>query len=107
MMITNGTLEYKIKIGGGISDNGDPILVVDSWSDPIKALITPNSEGKLTKYQDGQVVVASYSILIELQEFDHSFIRITNDRGDFLGEYQVLKPNIRHLNLVKRVKITV
>lgn len=105
-MITNGTLQYKIKIGGGIDDNGDPIPVVESWSDPINALITPNSEGKLTKYQDGQVVIASYSILIELQDFDHSFIRIANDRTA-LGEYQVLKPNIRHLNLVKRVKITV
>lgn len=106
-MITNGTLQYKIKIGGGIDDNGDPIPVEESWSDPIEALITPNSSGKLTKYQDGQVVIASYSILIELQDFDHSFIRITNDRADFLGEYLVLKPNIRHLNLVKRVQITV
>lgn len=107
-MMTNGTLQYKSREGGGIDpDTGDPVPVTIQWSEPIDCLITPDDNGFLKKYQDGQQVSASYTVLLELQDFEHVNIRLTDNRGKQLGEYQVLPPNIRNLEAVGRVKITV
>jgi hypothetical protein len=107
-MMTNGVLQYKITEGGGIDEEtGNAIPVVESWSNPIDALITPNSNGNLKKYQDGEQVAASYTILLELQDFKHVTIRLIDSIGESLGEYQVLAPNIRRMETVGRIKITV
>lgn len=106
-MMTNGTIQYKITEGGGIDEeSGNAIPVVESWSDPIEALITPGN-GKLIKYQDGEQVAASYTVLLDLQDFKHVTIRLTDSVDESLGEYQVLPPNIRRMDTVGRVKITV
>lgn len=105
--MTNGQLRYKAGTGGGLNASGDPIAVTNPWSDPIDCLIVPNSKGNLTKYQDGAQVAASYTITIEMQTFDQKTIKLTNDQGTELGEYQVLKPNIRHLQAVQRIQILV
>ena len=107
-MMTNGTIQFKTREGGGIDpDSGDPIQVTNTWSNALDCLITPDANGFLKKYQDGEQVSASYTVLIELQDFEHVNIRLTDNRGENLGEYQVLPPNIRNLESVGRVKITV
>ena len=104
-MITNGTLQYKTTTGGGISEAGDTIPVIEEWSEPIDCLLFPNSSGKLLKYQDGEFVAASYSIHLELDDFEYTSIRITDNRGFCFGEFQVLRQNIYHYTLVNRVKL--
>ena len=106
-MVINGTFQYKTTSGGGIDGNGDPIQSVDSWSEPIDCLINPNSTGKLMKYKDGEYVAASYSINIEIENIECSAIRLTNNRGLLLGEFQVLPQNIYKYSFVNRLKITV
>jgi len=107
-MMTNGTLQYMTREGGGIDpETGDPIPVTTTWSGPLDCLITPDANGFLKKYLDGEQVSASYTVLLELQDFEHVTIRLTDNRGEQLGEYQVLPPNIRNLESVGRVKITV
>lgn len=106
-MMTNGQMVYKTGTGGGLDSNGDPIAITNTWSTPIDCLISPNSKGTLTKYQDGAQVAASYTVTIEMQTFDQKTIKLTNDQGTELGEYQVLKPNIRHLQAVQRIQIMV
>jgi hypothetical protein len=49
--------------------------------------------------------VAFYEILIEMQPFESDRIRLTNNRGKVLGEFQV--QNVQFLDLVGRVKIIV
>lgn len=106
-MVTNGTLQYKITTGGGIDGNGDPIPVNESWSEPIDCLIHQSTSGRLMKYQDGQYVAASYSINLELDSFDSSAIKVVNNQGILIGEFQVLPQNIYKYSFVNRIKITV
>jgi hypothetical protein len=106
-MVTNGTLQYKLITGGGIDGNGDPVQAVETWSNPIDCLIHQNTNGRLMKYQDGQYVAASHSINVELGLFNSTAIRITNNQGMFVGEFQVLPQNIYKYSFVTRIKITV
>lgn len=106
-MINNGTLRYKTTTGGGLDGNGDPIPVLGNWSDPIDCLIHQNTNGKLMKYQDGQYVAASYSINVELDSFDSTAIKVINNQGVYLGEFQVIPQNIYKYSFVNRIKITV
>lgn len=106
-MVTNGALQYKLITGGGIDGNGDPIPASENWSEPIDCLIHQNTNGRLMKYQDGQYVAASYSINVELSSLDSTAIRVTNNQGMFVGEFQVLPQNIYKYSFVTRIKITV
>ena len=104
--MTNGLLYYKTTTGGGIDTNGDAVPVVASWSNPLPCHIVPNG-GTLRKYQDGEYVAASYAVYLDLQEFDHTTIKLEDSRGRTLGEFQVLKPDIQYLEFSGRVKILV
>lgn len=106
-MRTNGTLQYKTTAGGGITEGGDPIPVIEGWSDPIDCLLFPNSSGRLMKYQDGEFVSASYEINLELVDFNHTTIRIFDNGGYLQGEYQVVPQNIYRYSMTSRIKITV
>lgn len=107
-MRTNGTLQYKVITGGGINSNGDNTPATATWSEPIDCLIIPNSGGRIQKYQDGNMVDAAYQVHLEHpREFNYSTIRITTDRAEDLGEFQVLKPNIQHLDVAGRINIIV
>lgn len=105
-MVTNGTLRYKIVSGGGIDENGDPIEVTTSWSDPIDCLIHQNTNGKLMKYEDGLFVLASYSINVELSSFESSTIQVTDNQG-VTREHQVIPQNVYKYTMFDRIKITV
>jgi len=102
-MITNGTLSYKTVTGGGIDENGDPIPVTGTWSDPIECFIGPNINKR--KYKDRTFSMPTFEILIEMRAFDADIIRMTTERGKDMGEFQVQA--IQFLNIANRVKITV
>lgn len=106
-MIVNGYIQTMTRTGGGLDNQGDPIAVEETWGEPIAAMITPSGNGRLLKYQDGAQVAASYQVLLETQEFISERIRLTSDNGQDLGEHQVLRPNVRFMESVGRVKITV
>lgn len=106
-MVTNGTLQYKVITGGGISENGDPIPANESWSAPVDCLIHQSTSGRLMKYQDGQYVTALYSINVELDSFDYSAIKVVNNQGVLIGEFQVIPQNIYKYSFLNRIKITV
>lgn len=106
-MIVNGYIQTMTRTGGGFDDQGDPIPVEQTWSEPIAAMITPSGNGRLVKYQDGVQVAASYQVLLETQDFNYDRIKLTSDQGQAMGEYQVLRPNIRFMESVGRVKIIV
>ncbi len=101
----NGTLQYAIVTGGGLDAIGDPIPVVTSWSDPVDCLIITNTRNDKGTYQDGKFTQMAYVVHIDKQPFDAKRVRLTNDRGIELGEFQV--QDVQFLDLVRRVKITV
>lgn len=106
MKIT-GTIKQLISEGEGYDDpnNGDWVHGTTVWSDHIPCLIV-NNNGRLTKYQDGQNVSASFEILLEMRDFHESRIEVFQ-HGYSLGEFTALRPNIKFLTSVGRIKITV
>lgn len=103
-MKVNGTLQYKIKTGGGFL-NGDPIPVCLNWSRPIECQIQANRHETTGKYVDGKFTIASYTILAELQQLDYAQIKLTTIRGKNLGEFEV--QHVEYFDTVCRTKITV
>ena len=104
-MITNGTISSKIITGGGLDSNGDPVAVTTSWGTPIECLIKTNTHSNNGKLEDGEFTMASYEVIIPLQDFSADRIKLVNDRGTILGEFQI--QDIQFLDTVDRVKIQV
>lgn len=105
-MITNGYIQKKEITGGGLNNSGDPIPVTSGWSQPIEAHIIPNG-GSLLRYNDGEMVVARFSIFIALQPFECNTIRIMWKDGTTTEEFRVIPPNVHKMELAGRLKITV
>jgi len=104
--MTNGTLQYKSKTGGGTDPTtGDPIAVTGAWSDCIDCFIQTNHHNTKGKYIDGKFEIADYTVLIETQPFDADRVLLITDKGKTLGEFQV--QNVEFLDAVGRVKITI
>jgi hypothetical protein len=106
MIIVNGSLCVENKTGGGLDDaDGYPVEPTVTWSEPVPCLIVPASLNYLAKSQsESDYVDASYTVLIEMQEFKAERVRLTNWQGD-LGEFSVIR--IEPLPTVDVVKIVV
>lgn len=104
-MMTNGDLYCKIISGGGRDENGNNLPEDVSWGEPIPCLWTTNTHNNNGTYQDGKFTVAAYTVLIELQDFTATCIKLISDRGTNLGEFQI--QDIQFLDSVGRVKIMV
>ena len=87
----NGTIQYKVLSGGGLDGNGEPIISTVSWSEPIRCLYKTVKHSN-TIYQQGR-------------DFQADTVKLTNDRTQFLGEFEV--QDIEFVNRSGRVKITV
>ena len=110
-VLTNGKLcntteqySYKVLSGGGLDGNGEPIISTVSWSEPIRCLYKTVKHSN-TIYQQGKFTDKSYEILIESRDFQADTVKLTNDRTQFLGEFEV--QDIEFVNRSGRVKITV
>lgn len=105
-MMTNGFLQYEIISKGSDFDKyGEPVTGASvEWSEPIPCSIKTNSDNRKGKYEDGEFRVASFTILIEEQDFNTNRVRLERS-GRELGEYRV--QNIEDLPTMGRIKITV
>jgi hypothetical protein len=89
MVIVNGTIQAKIKTGGGLDADGYPIKPDASWSQPIPCRVTTNNLNNLGKHNGNTFVIASYEVLIESQPFESERVKLTQ-LGRDLGEFSVL-----------------
>lgn len=107
MIIANGTIEPKVKTGGGIDPaTGYPVKPEVSWGDPIPCQFVPNTHNKLGTTKDGEhFTVATYVIYIEEQPFHAEQIRLTGRGGTVIGEFSVKQ--IEPLDAVCEVLIIV
>ena len=104
MIIVNGTIQVLGKSGGGVDSNGDPIKSTQTSGNKIDCNFKLKTDKKFS-YDIGESKVSTYEILIDMQEFNATQIRMSNSRGDNIGEFEVL--NISYLDTAQRVKITV
>lgn len=133
-MRINGTLTFNRTTGGGFDASRNPVAATTTWSDPVDCMITRSGKSNLYNGSDGKYVVSHFEVQIEeepltilvseLMEiittetgaavplgaipFDvQTLIRLTDDRGMYLGEYPLLAPNIVHMDTLERLKLIV
>ena len=77
MIIANGTIETKIKTGGGIDPDTDyPIAPSVSWGNPIECQYRANKYSNKGKANGEAFTIASYEILIDEQPYDAEMLRL-------------------------------
>lgn len=106
MIIQNGTIETKVKTGGGIDPvTGHPVQPTSSWGSPIPCQYIPNSHNNLGVSSGQHYIQASYTVLIEERPFEAEQIRLKDMEGRMVGEYSIL--SVEALEAVCEVKIIV
>lgn len=104
-MITNGTIQPIQTTGGGKTPTGDPIAATQVPGTPIECFIKSISQSNKGKYDGGKFTAATFEILIEDQPFDAKRVKLTNESGLELGDFEIQKFEL--LSIVQRIKITV
>lgn len=104
-MYCNGELYIETRTEGGVNEWGEPTGDAVQWSEtPIDCSITPNADTRLGRYEDGEFRQASFTILIEAEQFAAERIKLSRG-SESLGEYRIM--SIRPLPTVGRVQIIV
>ncbi|MCL1932843.1 MAG: hypothetical protein FWF53_03375 [Candidatus Azobacteroides sp.] len=104
MVIINGTIQAKVKTGGGLDENGNPARPSETFGEPIPARVITNNKNNLGKQDGNTFIAASYEILIEPQTFEAERVRLTRFGRD-MGEFSVM--SAEYLETVGSVKIIV
>lgn len=112
-MRINGTLTFNRITGGGFDANRNPTAATTTWSDPVDCMITRTGKSNLYNIADGKYVASHFEVQIEeepptiLVTDVQTLIRLTDDRGMYLGEFPLLAPNIVHMDTLERLKLIV
>ncbi len=101
----NGFVEFKISTGGGLDSNGLPIEVSESWGEKVKCHIVINSKNNKGVAKDGKFSIVTYTVFMDLRDFETDTIRLSDRDNKVLGEFKV--QNVEKLTLVNRLKIEV
>lgn len=105
MILVNGHIKAKIKSGGGLDGNGNPIPSTGTWGSDIPCRHKANRSSFKGKSNGNTFTVASFEILIESQPFPYEQIQLFGEDGAKIGEYSIMwKEN---LDAVGNLKITV
>lgn len=107
MIVENGTIQILKKIGVGFDENGNPIKPTEEPGEPIPCNWKRNTYEKRGVYEDGVFTAASYIILIEMQEFNPGRFRLSDSKGNVLGDYEARQKGIVYLDYVGCIEITV
>ena len=107
MIIPNGTIEAKVKTGGGIDpETGYPKTATASWGEPIPCQYEANKYNRLGRVNGEHFTVANYSILKQQQPFGGvEQIRLKDRAGNEVGEFSIMQ--VEPLDAVCELRILV
>ena len=91
--MTNGTIQYSTLNGGGINNDGDPVQIVEEWSEPVECLIITKKHDNRGQYQDGEFSKITYFIHIDMVAFDAGRVRITNKPSGWSSTTRISLPS--------------
>lgn len=104
MIIQNGFLTTVDTTGGGML-HGIPQKVEKRLGKPVPCNIVKNKSDHRGTYQDGKFRQFAATVLIEPQEFTARRVRLTDNCGTELGEFEV--QDVTLLEAVGAIQITV
>ncbi len=74
-----------------------------SWGEKIPCHINKNTENKHGTYKDGKFTNYAFTVWLDMQDFTAEKVRITDNRGNVKGVFEV--QNIEFSDLTQRVRI--
>ena len=107
MILVNGEIRVKVKKGGGLNENGNPVRPSSTWGNPIPCRISVNKRSNFGRQNGNSFTIASYEILIEPQPFiDDGIVKLKYASGKELGEFPIMFPP-EYLEAVEAIRIVV
>lgn len=85
--------------------HGVPQPVQTTWSEPIPCNISKSKDDRRGTYVDGNFKQVQATLLIEPQDFDASQVKVTDNRGRELGEFEV--QSVTFLEATQALQITI
>lgn len=110
MIIQNGTIEVKTKVGGSGIDpaTGFPVRPTDAvYGKPIPCQYSANQYNQLGRVRGESFTIANYTILIEQPalSFVAEQIRLKDMAGKTIGDFSIM--SVEPLEAVCELRITV
>ena len=108
MIIQNGTIEVKVKCGGGIdAETGHPVASSHTWGCPLPCQYVSISQNLRATSNGEHHVAENYMVLVEEQPFctTGEQVRLKTTYGCIIGEYSVA--SIEYLEAVCETKLTI
>ncbi|MFJ1411696.1 hypothetical protein [Capnocytophaga canimorsus] len=106
MILDNGTIQ-AIEITQGGLVNGIPQEAQTTYGEPIPCHIVANQNNQKGSVKDSTFTQMTFSVWIDFQPqtFTAKHVRLTDNKGIVLGDFEV--QSIEHSDLTLRTKITV
>lgn len=107
MIIQNGNIEFKHKVGGGLDADGYPVKAKEDWGEPVPCQYMPKRYNLQGLSGGNATTETSFEILVEmpLPVEASEQLRLTDMAGVRVGEYSVISS--QELRAVQQIKITV
>lgn len=107
MIIQNGHIEFKHKVGGGLDADGYPVKATEDWGEPVPCQYMPKRYNLQARSGGNAMTETSFEILVEmpLPVEPAEQIRLSDMAGVRVGEYSILSS--QELRAVQQIKITV
>lgn len=107
MIIENGTIEFKVKTGGGVDpETGYPAAPAVEWGEPVPCQYIPNKNSFLGRSNGEHFTVASYQILIDaMHTVESEQLRLKDASGREIGQFSVISHEF--LQAVDEIRIMV
>ena len=105
MIIANGYIKTKNKVGGGLDSSGYPTAPFVSWSEPIACQYRSIRQNFQAKDNGTPYVDVSYEILIEAMPFMADRLALFDCHNNEVGEYSIL--SVEPLMAVCMLRLTV
>jgi hypothetical protein len=90
MLVVNGSISGRVKTGGGLDGNGNPVRLSPEWEQPIPCHIKVNRGNYLGKQNGNTFTSASYEVLIESQPFEAERVKLVDESGRRSGDEYLL-----------------
>ena len=107
MIIQNGTIEFKHKVGGGLDADGYPVKATEQWGEPVPCQYVPKHYNLQGRAGDNATIETSFEIYVAmpLPVEATEQLRLVDMAGVRVGEYSVVSSH--ELRAVQQIKITV
>lgn len=107
MIVENGIIQIYSVSGGGLDEDGNPIKPAEVLGKAIPCNWKRNSYEKRGIYEGGKFTAATYIILVDMQRFEPCRFRLSDSKGNVLGNYEAKQKGIVFLDYVGCIEIVV